>query len=81
MLKRAAEGVPAKAHNSERSLLHRAERCLFVTSVILATFVVGWGVGTFERFPHAFLSNAYKTARTQLELLTDEIPTLRNVRS
>ena len=70
-------GVPVKVRNNERLLLDRAVRFLFVIAAVLVTFVVGWGVGTFERFPHALLSNAYKTARTQLELLTDEIPTLR----
>ena len=80
MLKRAAEGVPAKAHNSERSLLHRVERYLFVTAVLLATFTVGWSVATFGIFPHSILFNAYKTAETQIDFLTGERHELRRVR-
>lgn len=65
-------GALAKVHNSERSLLDRAPRFLFLAAVILATFAVGWRVGTFEIFPHAILFNAYKTAKTQIKLITEE---------
>ena len=55
----------------------RASWVLLLTAVILAAFAYGWRVGTFEIFPHAILFNAYKTAKTQIELFEDEIPALR----
>ena len=39
---------------------------------MLATFTVGWGVGTSRIFPHAILFDAYKTAKTQIEWLRDK---------
>ena len=51
--------------------MDKAPRFLFLTAVILATFAFGWRVGTFEKFPHAILFKAYKTAKTQIQLLTN----------
>lgn len=65
-------GSLAKVCDTEKSLLDGALRCLFLTAVILATFAFGWKVGTFEKFPHTTLFKAYKTAKTQIELLTRE---------
>ena len=61
----------AKGCDIERSSLDGALRYLFLTAVILATFAFGWRVGTFEKFPHAILFKAYKTAKTQIQLLTN----------
>ena len=63
-------GSPAEGHESERSLLDGAVRFLFLIAVILAAFAIGWSVATFEKFPHGILLDAYKTAATQIELLT-----------
>lgn len=62
---------PAKGHYSERSLLDRAARFLFVIAAILATFALGWGVGTSGKFPQAVLAKAYKTAETHIRILTN----------
>lgn len=75
-----SRGVPTEVCNGERSLLDRRAGLFFVIAVILATFAFGWGVGTFEKFPHAFLFKAYKTARTQIKLLKDINPALIHVR-
>ena len=62
-----------KVHDSGRSLLDGAPRFLFLTAVILAAFAYGWTVGTFKMFPHAILSDAYKTAKTYIEFSEEEI--------
>lgn len=48
----------------------RLPRFLFVAAVILAAFALGWKVGTFKIFPHAILSDGYKSAKMQIALLT-----------
>lgn len=68
-------GIPTKEHNNGRSLLDKAPRFLFLTAVLLAAFAIGWKVRTFGIFPHAILFDAYKTAKTQIEFLTDKNPT------
>lgn len=68
-------GAPTKESNNGRSLLDGASRFLFLTAVILAAFAYGWTVRTFKMFPHAILSDAYKTAKTQMQFLTDKNPT------
>ena len=73
-------GSLAKVCDIKRSLLDGALRCLFLTAVILATFAFGWRVGTFEKFPHTTLLRAYKTAKTQIELLTREKYVFRHSR-
>lgn len=65
-------GVCAKVHKGVTSLFDRASQTLFVTVIILAIFTIGLGVGTFKIFPYAILSNAYNTAKNQVEFLTDK---------
>lgn len=65
-------GALAKVHNSGMSLLERVPLFLFLAAAILAAFAVGWRVGTFEKFPHAILFKAYKTAKTQIRVLRND---------
>ena len=77
---RSTRSLPYKRHDDGRSLLNSAPRFLFLAAVILLAFAIGWGAGAFEIYPHAVLSNAYKTAKTQIEWLTGKESVIRKFR-
>ena len=72
--------APHKRHDDGRSLLDRALRFLFLATVILAAFAIGWGAGAFKIYPHAILINTYKTAKTQIEWFTGKESVIGNIR-
>lgn len=81
---RSTRSPPYKRHDDRhddgRSLLNSAPRFLFLAAVILLAFAIGWRAGAFEICPHAILSNAYKTAKTQIDWLTGKDFVIRNIR-